>query len=152
MFNAPRLAQRYGTSPINGLGSSFVDEDPLAISIYDDPWSTAPTPSPPPVNAATSGFSTVIGKHLWCALSPVDADAAVADAAVPETYHTAFSAVDIINSGEVSVNALSRVLATSLLPAATIDRVMPWSHEHSQSLINLVDCKPSELEASGFQT
>lgn len=47
----------------------------------------------------------------------------VADAAVPETYHTAFAVVDTTNTGEVSVNALSRVLATSLLPATTIDRV-----------------------------
>ncbi|KAF8141550.1 hypothetical protein EV363DRAFT_1308412 [Boletus edulis] len=120
MFNAPRLAQRYGTTPINGLGSSFVDENPLAISIYDDPWSAAPTPSPPPVNSTTSAFSSVI-----------------ADAAVPGMYHSAFVAVDTTNSGEVSVNALSRVLATSLLPAATIDRI-----------VNLVSSKPrvSKLE------
>lgn len=62
MFNAPRLAQRYGTTPINGLGNSFVDENPLAVSIYDDPWSAAPSPSPPPGYAATSAFSSVIGK------------------------------------------------------------------------------------------
>jgi hypothetical protein len=64
MFNAPRLAQRYGTTPINGLGSSFVDENPLAVSIYDDPWSAAPSPSPPPVNTTTSAFSSVIGNIL----------------------------------------------------------------------------------------
>ncbi|KAF8555975.1 hypothetical protein OG21DRAFT_1409983 [Imleria badia] len=120
MFNAPRLAQRYGSTPINGLGGSYVDENPLAVSIYDDPWSTAPSPSPPPVNTTTSVFSSVI-----------------ADAAVPETYHSAFAAVDTTNSGEVSVSALSRVLATSLLPAATIDRI-----------VNLVSSKPrvSKLE------
>ncbi|KAG9313037.1 hypothetical protein JVU11DRAFT_6477 [Chiua virens] len=114
MFNAPRLAQRYGTSPINGLGTSFVDENPLTVSIYDDPWSSVPSPSPPPVNTAASAFSSVM-----------------ADAAVPEVYHMAFAAVDTTNSGEVSVNALSRVLATSLLPAATIDRI-----------VNLVSSKP----------
>lgn len=124
MFNAPRLAQRYGTTPVNGLGSSFVDENPLAVSIYDDPWSAAPSPSPPLVNTATSAFSSVIGKTSGeCAASRVYAVGFSADAAVPETYHRAFAAVDTINSGEVSVNALSRVLATSLLPAATIDRV-----------------------------
>lgn len=66
-----------------------------------------------------------------------------ADASVPETYQSAFAAVDTTNTGEVSVNALSRVLATSLLPAATIDRVKSWLHESSQLLISLVDCKPS---------
>lgn len=124
MFNAPRLAQRYGTTPVNGLGSSFVDENPLAASIYDDPWSAAPSPSPPPVNTANSAFSSVIGKLSGeYAASRAYAVGSPADAAVPEMYHTAFTAVDTINSGEVSVNALSRVLATSLLPAATIDRV-----------------------------
>lgn len=124
MFNAPRLAQRYGTTPLNGLGSSFVDENPLAVSIYDDPWSAAPSPSPPPVGAATSAFSSVIGKTLGeCTAPRAYTVCFSADAAVPEMYHRAFAAVDTINSGEVSVNALSRVLATSLLPAATIDRV-----------------------------
>lgn len=66
-----------------------------------------------------------------------------ADAAVPEAYHNAFAAVDAINSGEVSVNALLRVLATSLLPAATIDTVKSRLHELSKLLISLVDCKPS---------
>ncbi|KAF9240678.1 hypothetical protein BU15DRAFT_87572 [Melanogaster broomeanus] len=120
MFNAPRPAQRYGTTPANGLGASFVDEDPLAASIFDDPWSAAPSPSPPPINTVTSAFSSVI-----------------ADAAVPETYTRAFAAVDVTNSGEVSVSALSRVLATSLLPAATVDKI-----------VNLVSSKPrvSRLE------
>lgn len=135
MFNAPRLAQRYGTSPVNGLGSSFVDENPLAISIYDDPWSAAPTPSPPPVNAAAPAFSSVIGKGLCIVQSPVLTRMVSAGAAVPEAYHSAFVAVDTINSGEISVNALSRVLATSLLPAATIDRVKSWLHELLHLLI-----------------
>lgn len=62
MFNAPRQAQRYAAAgPVNGLGGSFVDEDPLAISIYDDPWSSAPSPSPPPIYTVNSAFSSVIG-------------------------------------------------------------------------------------------
>jgi hypothetical protein len=42
---------------------------------------------------------------------------------VPNIYHKAFAAVDPINSGDTSVNLLSRVLGTSSLPAATIDKV-----------------------------
>ncbi|KIJ65593.1 hypothetical protein HYDPIDRAFT_87912 [Hydnomerulius pinastri MD-312] len=120
MFNAPRPAQRYGATPVNGLGGSFVGENPLAVSIYDDPWSAAPSPSPPPIHTVTSVFSSVI-----------------ADASVPEMYNRAFAAVDVTSSGEVSVSALSRILATSSLPAATIDRI-----------VNLVSSKPrvSRLE------
>ncbi|KAF9223972.1 hypothetical protein BS17DRAFT_829865 [Gyrodon lividus] len=120
MFNAPRPAARYGTTPVNGLGRSYVDENPLAVSIFDDPWSAAPSPSPPLINTVTSTFSSVI-----------------ADAAVPETYNRAFAVVDVTNSGEVSVSALSRALATCLLPAATIDKI-----------VNLVSSQPrvSRLE------
>jgi sorting nexin-8 len=63
MFNAPRPGQRYMASPSTGFGGSFVDDNPLAASAYDglDPWSAAPTPSPPPISPP-SVFSTVIGK------------------------------------------------------------------------------------------
>ncbi|TFK29642.1 MVP1 domain-containing protein [Coprinopsis marcescibilis] len=123
MFNSPRAGQRYvGISP-SGLGGSFVDENPLANSVYDDgldPWSAAPSPSPTPAPHANSVFNAVI-----------------ADASVPSIYHRAFSAVDPANLGETSVNSLSRVLATSSLPAATIDKI-----------VNLVSSKPrvSKLE------
>lgn len=120
MFNAPRAAQRYGATSVNGLGGSFVDEDPLAISIYDDPWSSVPSPTPPPIHNVNSAFTSVI-----------------ANATIPELYHRAFTAVDGTNTGEVSVNALTRVLAISSLPAATVDRI-----------VNLVSSKPrvSSLE------
>lgn len=120
MFNAPRAAQRYGATSVNGLGGSFVDEDPLAISIYDDPWSSVPSPTPPPIHNVNSAFTSVI-----------------ANATIPELYHRAFAAVDGTNTGEVSVNALTRVLAISSLPAATVDRI-----------VNLVSSKPrvSSLE------
>lgn len=72
MFDAPRPAQRYGSAPATrGFGGgSFVNENPLSSSsIYDDgldPWSTAPSPSPPPMAAAPSLFGSVIGKvHLY---------------------------------------------------------------------------------------
>ncbi|EGN96804.1 hypothetical protein SERLA73DRAFT_111513 [Serpula lacrymans var. lacrymans S7.3] len=121
MFNAPRPAQRYGSTS-NGFGGSFVAENPLSASVYDglDPWSAAPTPSPPPISSLPSTFSSVI-----------------ADASIPAIYHKAFSAADTSNSGETSVNALSRVLATSSLPAATVDRI-----------VNLVSSRPrvSKLE------
>ncbi|KAL1747816.1 hypothetical protein HDZ31DRAFT_30940 [Schizophyllum fasciatum] len=118
MFNAPRSTQRYTSG---GFGS-FVDEDPLATSVYDtiDPWSNAPSPAPPPEAHANSLFSTVM-----------------ADATVPPIYNQAFNAVDSDSTGDVSVNSLSRVLATSSLPASTIDRI-----------VNLVSSRPrvSRLE------
>jgi sorting nexin-8 len=63
MFNAPRPAQRYASAPVNGLGGSFVDENPLAASIYDDPWSAAPSPSPQPIPNVTSALSSVLGAN-----------------------------------------------------------------------------------------
>jgi sorting nexin-8 len=42
---------------------------------------------------------------------------------VPAIYQQSFGAVDPTNSGETSVNSLSRVLSTSSLPAATVDKV-----------------------------
>ena len=38
-------------------------------------------------------------------------------------YHASYAAVDPENAEETSVNALSRILNTSLLPAGTIDKV-----------------------------
>ncbi|CCM01814.1 uncharacterized protein FIBRA_03882 [Fibroporia radiculosa] len=113
MFNAPRPSRPYGTSSTNGFGGSFVNENPLANSIYDDgldPWSSAPSPALPALPSfpsTSTGFSSVIG-----------------EATVPAIYHQAFAAVDGANSGETSVNALSRVLGTSSLSASTIDRIV----------------------------
>ncbi|KDR80750.1 hypothetical protein GALMADRAFT_115739 [Galerina marginata CBS 339.88] len=124
MFNAPRPAQRYTGNTSNGFGGSFVDENPLSNSAYDDgldPWSAAPSPTPTPMpQAPASVFSAVI-----------------ADATVPSIYHRSYAAVDPSNTGETSVNALSRVLSTSSLPASTIDRI-----------VNLVSSRPrvSKLE------
>ena len=42
---------------------------------------------------------------------------------MPTIYQQSFNAVDPTNSGETSVNSLSRVLSTSSLPATTIDKV-----------------------------
>ncbi|KAG6909029.1 hypothetical protein DXG01_002303 [Tephrocybe rancida] len=126
MFNAPRPAQRYAGSSSNvGFGGgSFVDENPLANSVYEDgldPWSAAPSPTPTPNPHNTSSvFSSVI-----------------ADATVPNIYNAAFAAADPANLGEASINSLSRILSTSALPAATIDKI-----------VNLVSSKPrvSKLE------
>ncbi|KAI0955048.1 hypothetical protein AcW1_006749 [Taiwanofungus camphoratus] len=114
MFNAPRPAQPYGVSSTNGFGGSFVHDNPLASSMYDDgldPWSSAPSPAPPPIlpsfPSTSTGFSSVIG-----------------DAIVPAIYNQAFAAVDAAKTGETSVNALSRVLGTSSLPASTIDKIV----------------------------
>ena len=72
MFNAPRPQQPYGASSSNGFGvNSFMSENPLANSMYDDgldPWSAAPSPAPPPVpsytTSSSSGLGSVIGKSL----------------------------------------------------------------------------------------
>ncbi|KAI0084454.1 hypothetical protein BDY19DRAFT_898512 [Irpex rosettiformis] len=125
MFNAPRPAQSYGgLSSSTNFGASFVN-DPLAHSVYDsdglDPWSAAPSPAPIPYNtssgAATAhaGFSSVI-----------------ADAVVPSVYHEAFVAVDPTNSGETSVNGLSRVLSTSGLSATNIDKIIGLVNSRSR--------------------
>ncbi|KAF8273177.1 hypothetical protein EI94DRAFT_1564763 [Lactarius quietus] len=119
MFNAPRPTQAYGISSTTSFGGSFVDENPLAASSYDglDPWSTAPSPSPPPVPSIFTN--------------------AIAEATVPAIYQQSFSTVDPTNSGETSVNSLSRVLSTSSLPATTVDKI-----------VNLVSTRPrvSKLE------
>ncbi|KAJ7658108.1 hypothetical protein B0H17DRAFT_1171897 [Mycena rosella] len=115
-------ASVYSEHQRGGFGGSYVDENPLAASAYDtlDPWSAAPSPSATPAPAANSVFSSVI-----------------ADATVPAIYNQSFQLVDPSNTGETSVNSLSRVLGTSALPAATIDRI-----------VNLVSSRPrvSKLE------
>ncbi|KAF8676944.1 PhoX homologous domain, present in p47phox and p40phox [Rhizoctonia solani] len=59
------------------------------------------------------------------------------DATIPDGYATAYAAVDPMGSGDTSVNALHRVLATTDLPAAAIERI-----------VNLVSTRPrvSRLE------
>lgn len=130
MFNSPRPAQRYAGATSGNFGGSFVDDNPLASSVYDglDPWSAAPSPSPPPIPPAASNtvFSSVIGGFLVQVLTYarlLKELHGLADATVPSIYNKAFTAVDPDGIGETSVNALSRVLGTSSLPAATIDKV-----------------------------
>ncbi|KAG8711777.1 Sorting nexin mvp1 [Ceratobasidium sp. 394] len=121
MFNASR-GQLYTSN--NGFGAmqgSLVNDGPLGASTFDglDPWSATPSPPqssvgvPPPLNSL------------------------LADAPIPTVYESAFAAVDPSMSGDTSVNALHRVLATSNLPAATIERI-----------VNLVSTRPrvSRLE------
>ncbi|KAL1943068.1 hypothetical protein VTO73DRAFT_4739 [Trametes versicolor] len=113
MFNAPRPVQPYGGGT-SQFGASFMaTENPLLSSVYDDgldPWSAAPSPAPPALPSftpSTNGFSSVIG-----------------DATVPHIYNRAWSAVDPNSTGETSVNALSRALGTSSLPASTVDKIV----------------------------
>ncbi|KAI0343075.1 hypothetical protein BDW22DRAFT_1228914 [Trametopsis cervina] len=118
MFNAPRPAQPYNGSSSTNFGASFVVDNPLASSVYDsdglDPWSAAPSPAPPAIPSIPSGNIS----------SPSGFSSVIADATVPAVYHEAFAAVDPRNSGETSVNGLSRILGVSGLSASTVDRIV----------------------------
>ena len=46
-----------------------------------------------------------------------------AETRVPATYAKAFALVDANSTGETSLSSLHRVVATSGIPASTIDRV-----------------------------
>lgn len=85
-----------------------------------------------PISSANTARSFKYGVQLcnWWVYGPDAAECRfaegvpwAADATVPSIYNKAFTAVDPDGSGETSVNALSRVLGTSSLPAATIDKV-----------------------------
>lgn len=58
-----------------------------------------------------------------CVLDVQTQGLAAGEATVPGTYSKALNAVDPMGLGDISVNTLSRVIGTSGLPAATIDRV-----------------------------
>lgn len=62
-------------------------------------------------------------------LGSYDSTILIAEATVPAIYQQSFGAVDPTNSGETSVNSLSRVLSTSSLPAAKVDKVR-HTHTH----------------------
>ncbi|KAJ1307091.1 hypothetical protein OPQ81_001209 [Rhizoctonia solani] len=120
MFNASRGQLYAGNNNGFSMQGSFV-EGPLGASTFDglDPWSA--TPSPP---QSHDGLPPPLSSLL-------------ADANIPESYVTAYAAVDPMGSGDTSVNALHRVLATTALPAATIEKI-----------VNLVSTRPrvSRLE------
>lgn len=129
MFNSPRrnssgpgvLSSSLGASGLNGLGASFLNENPLSVSVYDalDPWSAAPTP-PPASRPSPFGFL----EGAPCSPSRRNAHSLPAEATrVPAVYAKAFALVDPNASGETSLSSLHRVVATSGLPASTIDRV-----------------------------
>lgn len=74
---------------------------------------------------------------------------------MPHIYNRAWSAVDPNSTGETSVNALSRALGTSSLPASTVDKVRqvtlvcPYSLlTPSIQIVSLVSSRPrvSRLE------
>jgi hypothetical protein len=77
-----------------------------------------------------------------------DSTILIAEATVPAIYQQSFGAVDPTNSGETSVNSLSRVLSTSSLPAAKVDKVChtptpshcSFSFSHSHAIVFL--CLP----------
>ncbi|KAF8751874.1 PhoX homologous domain, present in p47phox and p40phox [Rhizoctonia solani] len=106
------------------MQGSFV-EGPLGASTFDglDPWSATPSPPLSQDGSPRPPFST---RHVI-----------VTDATIPDGYATAYAAVDPMGSGDTSVNALHRVLATTDLPAAAIERI-----------VNLVSTRPrvSRLE------
>ena len=84
---------------------------------------------------------------VLCSSVPSRASVRIADAVVPPIYHKAFAAVDPTGSGDTTVNALSRVLQTSLLPAATVDKVRfqnsctPSSDWNNISVLDYQSCE-----------
>jgi sorting nexin-8 len=78
----------------------------------------------------------------------------VADATVPAIYTNSLAAVDTSATGETSVNALIRVISTSGLPSAIIDKVGYTSYingplfNRTPKIVNLVSSRPrvSKLE------
>lgn len=56
---------------------------------------------------------------------------------MPHIYNRAWSAVDPNSTGETSVNALSRALGTSSLPASTVDKVRQVTPVCSYDLLTL---------------
>ncbi|KAH9940909.1 uncharacterized protein BXZ73DRAFT_88587 [Epithele typhae] len=87
--------------PVQAYGGS--SQLARAFSVYDDgldPWSTIQVQPRPPYRPFQR------------------------NASVPSIYTQAFASVDSMGSGETSVNALSRVLGTSSLPASTIDKIV----------------------------
>ncbi|QRV89261.1 sorting nexin MVP1 [Ceratobasidium sp. AG-Ba] len=121
MFNASRGQLYTSNNGFGGMQGSLVNDGPLGASTFDglDPWSA--TPSPPQSSVGV----------------PPPLSSLLADAPIPDIYEAAFTAVDPIMAGDTSVNALHRVLATSGLPAAVIERI-----------VNLVSTRPrvSRLE------
>jgi hypothetical protein len=74
----------------------------------------------------------------------------IAEATVPAIYQQSFSAVDPTNSGETSVNSLSRVLSTSSLPAAKVDKVR-YTHTISPTQpLSAHSCSRSPLSSSYY--
>lgn len=180
MFNAPRTspsAQRYNAS--NSILGGFVDDNPLAASVFDDggldPWSGIPsTPALPArtplpsMNIGSSGndnlgvFANIIGTedsirslHNRFTRSGFFA----AGATVPAIYSKALASVDPTSTGETSVNALVRVLSTSALPASTIDKVplvdhalLLRAHPANSHLLSPPDRQSRKFTTTSFQT
>ena len=75
----------------------------------------------------------------------------IAEATVPAIYQQSFGAVDPTNSSETSVNSLSRVLSTSSLPAATVDKVRHRTQHtplsHCVILILVLSLVPTPLSS-----
>ncbi|KZV94561.1 hypothetical protein EXIGLDRAFT_708456 [Exidia glandulosa HHB12029] len=127
------LSTSFGAGGLNGLGASFLNDNPLATSVYDalDPWSAAPTP-PPAARPSPFGFldgeSPTLTDRFGCRAHPPSSEAT----RVPAVYAKAFALVDPNSSGETSLSSLHRVVATSGLPAQTIDRIVNLVSTHTR--------------------
>ena len=136
MFNAPRPAQCYATAgPVNGLEGSFVEEDPLAISIYNHGALLHHHGLPPPHtrslhHSARPLVTRRVNSHS-CTSHHHVSSGCNSSWTVPQGigYH------QHLNTSEVSVSVLSRVQASSTLPAATIDRVPFFANRFLNKLI-----------------
>ncbi|KAI0251426.1 hypothetical protein BJV78DRAFT_1361570 [Lactifluus subvellereus] len=125
MFNAPRPTQAYGIS------------SSMARSL--ECRSNALPASSPSIFTNAIESDSALGRALFSHYIYIHTSKPplAAEATIPAIYQQSFGTVDPTNSGETSVNSLSRVLSTSSLPAATVDKI-----------VNLVSTRPrvSKLE------
>ncbi|KAF8704769.1 PhoX homologous domain, present in p47phox and p40phox, partial [Rhizoctonia solani] len=129
----------------NTTGANYYSE--RAVKLLSDTFNFAFNPSWESILSNATSYYAIGDKNialiygdyypLQAGNSMLKLGLASSDATIPDGYATAYAAVDPMGSGDTSVNALHRVLATTDLPAAAIERI-----------VNLVSTRPrvSRLE------
>ncbi|CAE6421680.1 unnamed protein product [Rhizoctonia solani] len=120
----------------NTTGANYYSE--RAVKLLSDTFNFAFNPSWESILSDATSYYAIGDKNIALIYGDYYAlQARHTDATIPDGYATAYAAVDPMGSGDTSVNALHRVLATTDLPAAAIERI-----------VNLVSTRPrvSRLE------